>query len=208
MLGSFLIGAVAGAAIAIPVGAIAILIVDAGMRRGFRVAAAAGAGAATADGLYALLAVLGGTAAAAFLAPFDAQLRGAAVVALLVVAARGLATAARRGIGAPALVGEPLAGPLPTYLRFVGLTLLNPQTVVYFAALILGLPDVGRDAGERAAFVGGAFTASLAWQTVLAGLGALAHHRLPDRFRIALSVGGNVLIVGFALAIAGDLIAG
>lgn len=205
MLASFLTGAVAGAAIAIPVGAIAILIVDAGMRRGFRVAAAAGAGAATADGLYALLAVLGGTAAAALLGPFDAWLRGAAVLALVAVAIRGLATAVRRRAGAAAIVGGPPAGPLPTYLRFVGLTLLNPQTVVYFAALVLGLPDVGRGAGERAAFVSGAFLASLAWQTVLAGLGALAHHRLPDRLRLALSLGGNVLILGFAAGIARGL---
>jgi hypothetical protein len=62
---SFLAGVVAGYAIAIPVGAIAVLIVELGVRRGFRVAAAAGVGAGTADGLYAALAALGCAALAA-----------------------------------------------------------------------------------------------------------------------------------------------
>jgi arginine exporter protein ArgO len=45
----FLTGVIAGYGIAIPVGAIAILIVQVGIKCGFRCAFAAGAGAATAD---------------------------------------------------------------------------------------------------------------------------------------------------------------
>ncbi len=204
MPASFVTGALAGAAIAIPVGAIAVLIVELGIRRGFRVAAAAGAGAATADGLYATLAALGGTTAAAILAPWGGSLRAVAVVALLAVGGRGLVRALRAPADLPTEAGAP-AGQLSTFLRFVGLTLLNPQTVIYFAALMLGLPDVGRGPAERAAFVAGAFLASVAWQTVLAAVGAVAHHRLPSAFRLALSIAGNVLILAFAAAIAGDL---
>ena len=61
---AFITGVVAGYGIAIPVGAIAILIMEAGIRRGFRPAFFAGAGAATADFLYAALAVVGGAALA------------------------------------------------------------------------------------------------------------------------------------------------
>jgi hypothetical protein len=77
------------------------------------------------------------------------------------------------------------------------------MTVVYFAALSLGLPAVsgGGDAG-RAAVVVGAFGASLSWQLLLAGLGALAHRRLPARFQIAIGLLGNVLILVFAVAVA------
>ena len=53
-------GVLAGYGIAIPVGAIAILIVDMGLRRGFPSAFMAGAGAATADFIYVLLAVIAG----------------------------------------------------------------------------------------------------------------------------------------------------
>ena len=61
----FLAGVAAGYGIAIPVGAIALLIMDLGIRRGFWPAFAAGAGAATAELLYSALAVIGGAALAA-----------------------------------------------------------------------------------------------------------------------------------------------
>jgi threonine/homoserine/homoserine lactone efflux protein len=196
----FLTGALAGYAIAIPVGAIAVLIVELGMRRGFRFGAAAGAGAATADFAFAGLAATGGTALAAVLAPWSHLLRVVAVGALLGIGLRGL-------IGLLAVPAGPSrealrpASPVGTYARFVGLTLLNPQTVIYFAALILALPDLGTGLMERAAFVVGAGLASLSWQLVLAAIGALAHHRLPPRAQLALSLGGNLLVIGFAIGI-------
>ncbi|MCI0581500.1 MAG: LysE family transporter [Chloroflexi bacterium] len=204
MATSFLAGALAGWAIAIPVGAIAVLIVEIGIRRGFRVAAAAGAGAASADGLYAALAAVGGTALAAVLAPLEGPLRAVAVGALLAVGVRGLVLVALgpRSVPGNAVLPARVAG---TYLRFLGLTLLNPQTVVYFAALILALPDLGRGPVERAAFVAGAFLASLSWQLALAAVSAVAHHRLPAAFQVAISVLGNVLICGFAILLALDL---
>ena len=61
-------GVLAGYGIAIPVGAIAILIVDVGLRRGFDFGFMAGAGAATADFFYASLAALAGEILASGLA--------------------------------------------------------------------------------------------------------------------------------------------
>lgn len=217
MLAAFVAGALAGYAIAIPVGAIAVLIVETGVRRGFRIAAAAGAGAATADLTYATLAMAGGTAVAPALAPWSVPLRVAAIVFLLYLGLRGLVRVARerRSAGAggsaeasPATtrVGGP--GALATYARFVGLTLLNPSTVVYFAALVLALPSLGADPLARPAFVVGAFLASISWQTVLAGVGAVAHHRLPPQFQVGISILGNVMICGFAVALARSVVAG
>ena len=202
MIGSFLAGALAGYAIAIPVGAIAILIVDLGLRGGFRRAAAAGAGAATADLAYASLAVLAGTAVAALLAPIAWWLRIAAVVALLAIGIRGMLRSLR-----PARAGSRVpAGSLrATYLRFLGLTILNPATIIYFAALILGLGSLGSGPAERAAFVVGAFLASLSWQTFLAGVGSAGHRRLSARVRGAFSLVGNLTIIAMAIGIALDL---
>ncbi|MGD8759913.1 MAG: hypothetical protein PVJ07_06640, partial [Anaerolineales bacterium] len=59
---AFLEGVLAGLGVAVPVGAIAILIVDVGLRQGFSTAFMAGAGAASADFLYAGLAALAGEA--------------------------------------------------------------------------------------------------------------------------------------------------
>jgi len=200
---SLVAGVLAGWAIAIPVGAIAVLIVETGIRRGFRIGAAAGAGAASADGIYATLAVVGGTALAAVLEPLERPLRLVAIVALLGIGLRGLVLITTGARGVPAGAGLPTRA-IPTYLRFLGLTLLNPQTVVYFAALILALPDIGRGPGERATFVAGAFLASLSWQTVLAAVGAVAHHRLPSRFQVGMSLLGNLAICGFAGVLALD----
>ena len=63
-------GVAAGYGIAIPVGAIAVLIIEMALRRGFRLGFMAGAGAAAADFLYAALAAVAGGTLAAALAPF------------------------------------------------------------------------------------------------------------------------------------------
>ena len=201
MTPSFLAGVVAGYAIAIPVGAIAVLIVELGVRRGFRIAGAAGAGAATADGLYAALAAIGGVALGAAIEPYEAPLRLAAGVVLLLIAARGLATMMTGPLEAPGAT-ETARAAVATYLRFVGLTLLNPMTIIYFAALMLGLPEIGSGVEQKTAFVVGAFGASLSWQLLLAAVGALAHRRLPARFQIGVSLVGNVVIAAFAVRIA------
>ena len=218
MLSAFVAGALAGYAIAIPVGAIAVLIVEAGVRRGFQVAAAAGAGTATADFVYASLAMLGGAAVAPALAPWSVPLRVAAIVFLLYLGLRGLVRVVREqrstatgGGPDPAASGPARsAGPglLATYARFLGLTLLNPTTVVYFAALVLALPALGAEPLSRPLFVVGAFLASLSWQTVLAAVGAVAHHRLPARFQVGITVLGNVMICGFAVALAKSVLVG
>ena len=203
---AFVAGALAGYAIAIPVGVIAILLLETGMRRGFRCAAAGALGAASADGVYALLAASFGSVLAGAIAPITQPVRVLAVLALLMLGLKGI-LAARGGTAGARSEGLPasLSG---TYVRLLALTLLNPATVVYFAALILGLPVVGMQAAERAAFVAGVFLASLSWQMLLAGVGAVAHRRLPPRVQVAASLSGNLVVLGFAVAIAYGLVTG
>ncbi len=90
LLSAFLIGAAAGYAIAIPVGPIALLIVRTGLRRGFGIAAAAGAGTATVDLVYAVTAVVVGSAVTSALAAVVAPMRLAAAAVLIYLAVRGL----------------------------------------------------------------------------------------------------------------------
>lgn len=215
MITAFLAGAAAGLGIAIPIGAIAILIVETGLRRGFRLAAAAGAGAATVDGVYALVAAAFGAVLAAVLAPWERPLRVLAVVALVAIALRGLLglRALRRRVGADAApippdveAAERAGSAVRTYGVFVAITLLNPVTVTYFAALILGLGSTGAGPAEKAAFVVGAFLASLAWQTLLAAVGAYLHRRLSPRLRAAVVLLGNAIILAFAIVIAAGLL--
>ena len=67
MSDSFIAGAIAGFGIAIPVGPVAVLIIELGVRRGLHTAVAAALGTATADVLYATLAVVAGAGIAAHL---------------------------------------------------------------------------------------------------------------------------------------------
>jgi threonine/homoserine/homoserine lactone efflux protein len=216
MITAFLAGVAAGLGIAIPVGAIAILIVETGLRRGFRLAAAAGAGAATVDGIYALVAAAFGSALAALLAPLETPLRVLAVVVLVAIALRGFLglRAASRPVAADGVqvppdveAAERGGSALRTYGVFVAITLLNPVTVTYFAALILGLGSPGAGLAEKAAFVAGAFLASLAWQTLLAAFGAFLHRRLSPRIRAGVVVVGNGIILAFAFVIGAALVA-
>ena len=197
-------GALAGLGVAIPVGAIAVLIIETTVRHGYRVGWAAGAGAATVDGLYALVAAFFGTALAILLAPWTVPLRLASAVVLVAIAVRGLLAAAR----APA--DDDIDEDPPTmrraYLLILGLTAINPVTVTYFVALILGLGTLAEDPGSRVVFAASAFGASLAWQSLIAGIGAIVHHTSSRRIRTLTSFVGSLIILGLAGLIVLDVV--
>lgn len=197
-MSAFFEGALAGYGIAVPVGAIGVLLVDLAMRRGFRPAAAAGAGVATADLLYALAAVLVGAAAADAVDSFQDTLRIVSALVLLAIAAHLLWNALGSGAPEPGQTPVPVAGVAGTYVRFVGLTILNPATITYFVALIVGLDRADATAGDKALFVTGAFLASLSWQVCLAAFGALLHKRIPEGVRWVFGAIGAVVVAAFA----------
>jgi len=205
LLSAFLIGAAAGYAIAIPVGPIAVLIVRTGLRRGFRIAAAAGAGTATVDLIYAITAVVVGSAVTSVLSAVLTPMRLAAAAALLYLAVRALLRLRRTDVALDA-PGEDRSA-ARTYVLFIGLTLLNPATVAYFVTLAVGLPQIAQDAGSRLAFAVGASLSSLSWQTLLAGIGAALHTRLTPRIELATALLSSAILVGFALKIALDALA-
>ena len=205
LLSAFLIGAAAGYAIAIPVGPIALLIVRTGLRRGFGLAASAGAGAATVDLIYAFAAVVVGGAVTGALASVIAPMRLAAAAVLIYLAVRGLMRLGRAG--AVVESGESRSM-VRTYLLFVGLTLLNPATVAYFVTLAVGLPEIAQGAPSRVAFAMGAALASLSWQTLLAAVGAALHARLSRRIELVTALLSSAILVAFALKIALDALGG
>ncbi|MEU6807979.1 LysE family transporter [Streptomyces sp. NPDC046831] len=184
MTGALVAGLVAGYGIAVPVGAVGTYLVSLTARSTLRTGACAALGIATADGLYALLAVLGGSALAGLLRPALTPLRWASALVLAALAAHGAMTALRRyrehRQTAPAEPSAP--SPARAYAGLLGVTLLNPATVVYFAALVLGT-RTGQDVRplEQAVFVSAAFAASASWQLLLAGSGALLGRALTGR---------------------------
>jgi arginine exporter protein ArgO len=204
LLSAFVIGAVAGYAIAIPVGPIAVLIVRTGLRRGFGIAAAAGAGTATVDLIYAITAVVVGGAVTSALTAVLLPMRLAAAAALLYLAVRAIMRLGRTDVSLDSGDLRPAAR---TYLLFLGLTLLNPATVAYFVTLAVGLPEIAHDAASRIAFAVGAALASLSWQTLLAAVGAALHARLTRRIELATALLSSAILIAFALKIAADALA-
>jgi arginine exporter protein ArgO len=192
---------IAGYGIAIPIGAIAILIVQVGIKCGFRCAFAAGAGAATADLVYAGLAVLGGVALARAVDLVGDSLRIVSAIVLVIIAIMGLRRA-RTSPEETEFTYPDRSELAATFVRFLGLTIINPTTIVYFAAVIIGLGVASNlTAGAGVVFVLGAFLASLSWQTLLAVIGGFAGSRLTSRTQTIAVVMGNLVILALAVVI-------
>src|SRR5829696_3243904 len=98
---ALLAGLAAGLAIAVQVGAVSLLLVEAAVVAGPRVGLAAGMGVATADLAFAIAAATAGGAAGALLAEHEGEIRVAAALVLAAIAVHGL-VALRREEHAPA----------------------------------------------------------------------------------------------------------
>lgn len=191
-------GLVTGWAIAIPVGAVAALLVTLTARTSWRVGAAAGLGIATVDGVYAAAAVVSGAALAAILEPVSTELRIVSGVVLLAIAAlTGVHAWTRRD--AP-VRDERVVRPWSAYLLFVGITAVNPATVVYFAAVVLGNPDLVDGPVQGLVFVASAFVASASWQVALAAAGSgLGRVVTGPGGRLATGLVAGVVVAGLAV---------
>ncbi|MHC1680388.1 MAG: LysE family translocator [Methanomassiliicoccales archaeon] len=194
-MGAFLEGLIAGYGIAIPLGAVSILIVNTALDHGFRKGFVAGAGTATVDLLCAALAVFAGAAVVALIAPYSTPLQVASAIVLVAMGAYGIMRCRGRSKEkAPDQVRND--GEITIYVKFVALTLLNPFTVAYFLALIIGKGASWSFSLEDCLwFVAGVAIASLTWETVLAALGALARKHLTPRFMTASILIGNVIVM-------------
>ena len=188
MNSALLAGIFAGYAIAVPVGVIAVLIIETGMAGGLRRGFAAGAGAATVDLIYCVAALFIGSALSQILASALLPLQVLSGIVLISIGVRGSV--------------------LQLYLRFIALTALNPATVLYFLALAVGLPGIGSDPLLAVAFTVGAAGASLSWQLLLAAIGAAAGRLLPERAVSASRLVGQFLIIAFGTNIALTALAG
>ncbi|MFJ9075765.1 LysE family transporter [Streptomyces sp. NPDC102278] len=214
LTGPAVAGAVAGLGVAMPMGAMSVLLLQEAMRRR-RAAVAAATGIAAVDLGYAALATALGPWVASHVQPVEAWVRLASALILLVIAARGLrsATAAPAGSTAPTAAAAP-AAPVPsvggagpsrparTFGRYVALTAVNPTTALYFAALTTAQGGGLRTGPTGAAFLAGVALASLLWQQFLVALGSFAGARVSPAVRVWTFRLGHGLVAAYALRIA------
>lgn len=206
MTAALVAGLLAGYGIAVPIGAVGTYLVVLTARTSLRVGVSAALGVATVDGAYALAAMVGGAALSRLIEPFAGVLRWASVAVLVALAVHITVGAIRRYL-TPAPVGErsgrAVLTPARAYPALVGMTVVNPTTVVYFTALVLG-SRIGVASGwtERAAFVVAAFAASASWQLLLAGGGALLGRAITGpRRQLGTALASSALIVVLAVRV-------
>ncbi|WP_033215562.1 LysE family transporter [Kitasatospora phosalacinea] len=203
MIAALVAGLLAGYGIAMPVGAVATYLVALTARTSLKVGSFAALGVATADGLYALIAVIGGSTLTHAIEPIMVPLRLASVSVLITLAVRSGATAVRqyRKHQTTTRADEAPVSPARAYTALLGITMVNPLTVIYFAALVLGSQTATAPIySEQAVFVLAAFAASASWQLLLAGGGALLGRALTgSRGRLTTAMASSTLITALAI---------
>jgi arginine exporter protein ArgO len=203
VIAALVAGLAAGYGIAMPVGAVAAYLVALTARTSLRTGVSAALGVATADGVYALIAVCGGAALAPALRPVTLPLRRGSAVVLIALAVHGAVTAIRRHRGGRdgTADGGAASGAARASRGMWGMTMMNPLTVVYFTALVLGRQAAAAAGGaDQAVFVLAVFAASASWQLVLAGGGAFLGRVLTgSRGRLITALASSVLICFLAV---------
>ena len=207
MINDLVAGALAGLAVAMPIGAIGTYLVGLAARERFAVAAAAALGVASVDGGYAIVASVGGAGLQAVVQQVAGVLTVTAALVLALVAARTMLVAIRRNSRGDAngISGLPKRlTPLRAYGSMIALTAVNPATVITFAAVVLG-----RSAGDGTSdwagvvlFAVGASGASAAWQLVLVGGGSLLGRLLTGRRgQLGISICSALIMLGLAVGV-------
>ncbi|KKB84092.1 lysine transporter LysE [Devosia limi DSM 17137] len=191
-----------GLAVAAPVGPIGALCINRTLERGFWAGVAGGLGTAIADAAFAVLAALGFAAFAALLARINTPLTLIGGVFLIWLGWRGLQP---RPLAIAARVGA--LDLLSTVASTFVLTITNPVTILFFAAMFagLGLGD-NPDALSAGIVVAGVFLGSLAWWFLLSGIVALLRKRLPESFARWVSLISGGVLIAFGMVAIGSVV--
>ena len=199
-------GFAAGIALAIPLGPMAIMLINTTMSKGWRHGAAGALGMASVDFSYALVVFLLGGLVANFLTQWGMWLSLAGAAILLGLGANTIwqnikLLKSTESSGANLRTGSTV---LATYGIFVGATILNPPTALFFLAMAATLAEYNLRLGAGAAiwFALGVFIGSLIWQEALA-LAGLGLRKLTDqRVRAVIGCLGGLLIIVLAITLA------
>ena len=153
-------GVIIGLSIAVPVGPVGLVCISRTLVRGRVAGLVSGLGAATADGMYGILAGLGVAYVADYLTDHQVLLRGIGGMALICLGVRRFLANAE--LNEKSVEGSGLLG---YYISTFFLTLTNPLTVLMFAAVFaaLGLRGSGGDYTALLELIAGVFCGSALW---------------------------------------------
>jgi threonine/homoserine/homoserine lactone efflux protein len=202
----FVIGFFAGLALAIPVGPMAIMLINTTLEKGWRTGVAGASAMATVDFLYALTVFLLGHAISTFFATWGQllSLLGAGVLLWL-----GAATLVRnlrlmRSASQDVQDSKYASTPLKTFFVFAGATILNPPTALYFLGIAPSVAQIETENFLLSAlvFALGVFVGSVIWQQALALAGTTLRKFAQKKIRVFFGLLGGALIIALAIALA------
>ena len=198
MIDLFLKGLVIGFCIAAPVGPIGILCINRSLHGGFKSGFFTGCGAATADGVYGLIAGLGLTTMALFLTQQKMIIQLIGGLFLIYLAIRTMltkpATKEARTIKSNNLIGD--------YISTFFITITNPMTILsfiaVFAGLGLGTSHVAYSKGLL--LVCGVIAGSLSWWLILTFFVAnILRHRMNALWLKSIAFLSGFILMMFGL---------
>ncbi|WP_241474192.1 LysE family transporter [Mycolicibacterium neoaurum] len=192
-------GVVAGLGVAMPLGAVAALLLREGLVNGFRTAAAGAAGVATVDLVYCIIAALTGATFARAVDDHRGVFLLTSGVLIVAIGVRQLWQGMRQPPRAAAEVERSSASASAAFGRFVGLTAINPITLVYFIALSGAVTHSDGLWIAPVIFVVAVGGASLAWQLLLAWVGSAFGGALSLSATRAIGVIASFLIVALGM---------
>lgn len=202
----FTIGFAAGLALAIPVGPMAIMLVNTTISRGLGHGVVGALGMAVVDGTYALMVFVIGGFVATLLAAFKMALGLIGAGILLVL---GFQTAQKnfRLLKSKDVDGVAVSGSgsvWQTFGTFVGATAVNAPTALYFLAIAPNVANMGYSLSpiNVSVFVLAVFIGSIIWQEGLVFAGLAIRSITTNRFRAWFGIIGGGLIIALALSIA------
>jgi threonine/homoserine/homoserine lactone efflux protein len=195
-LSPFLQGIIIGLTLAVPVGPISLLCIRRAVADGRLHGIVSGLGVATADSLYAAVAVMGLTVISGFIVAQQIFFR--AITGLVLI-----------GVGAKvflSLPDEPVENgrhePYSrNYLSMLAITLANPLTILFFIVVLPGFGIVigGTSPLTSFEFVVGIFSGSVLWWVILCGAVASVRSRFSVQNLQLINHISGALIVLFGI---------
>lgn len=194
-------GLVVGIAVAAPIGPVNLICIRRALRFGMANGIASGAGAAVGDGVFAIIAAFGVTAAIAFVQAWSLWLQLIGGIFLL-----GLAV--RTWFDHPSLDAKlpegSLGALLPVITSTFVLTITNPATMLGFVAIFGGIADfaIGEEDYLRATIlVASVMAGSAVWWVIICSIAARFRERMTDKALVILNQVSAGIIFLFGTAV-------
>lgn len=194
-------GLLAGFAVAIPIGAVGVLLITEGVRSGFRRGWPAAAGVAAADAGYAIVVIAFGAAIAPLLRAAGAWPAAIGGTALVVIGLWALWQARTRSAAAVVVDDAVPSRRRRRFLTFFALTAVNPATALTFLAVTAGTSAGAPPPGSAITFGVGVAAASLVWQVGLVAAGAVLRRRSSQAAARVSSIVGAALVILLGVAV-------